>query len=477
MAKPIQMTSKQKMILILLLGAQFMLSVDFSILNVALPDIGKNLGFSLANLQWVATTFSLMAAGLTLLSGRIADLFGRRKLFVGGMLLLGFGSLMGGLSTSPTMLLVARILQGLATAVVTPAAFGLLTTSFKEGPLRTKALSLNGALLSAGFTVGSILGGVLTSALNWRWAFFINVPVALFISIMTPRYLGESRGERVKHLDAAGATTVTTGLLTLVYGVTAFGETGLDHPLTVISLIVAPLAFIMFAIVESRSRQPLLSLRVLQLPTVKWGNIAGFTIFAMETAMVFLTTLYLQKVLGLQPAAAGLAFGLLGVSAFVAGVIAPKYIQQFGSKRTLFIGLMGQGITTLLLVIVGQQRAWLWFILAVSVFNGFLHMTALVSYMVTATSGLSNKDEGVVSSLTSMTQLTSISLGIPLMSAVFTERMNAASTLPTKAAFLHGFHYAIVVDGVITMAVAGLVAARLRNHEPAVSTMAVPATE
>ena len=167
--QPQPLTGRLKLVLAVLLVSQFMLAVDFSILNVALPDIGRGLGISLGNLQWIATAFALCAGGFTLLFGRIADLFGRRRLFLVGLAVLGFASLAGGLATSPTMLITARVFQGLATAAVTPAGLSLMTTSFPEGPARDRALGLNGALMSAGFTTGAVLGGVLTDLLSWRW--------------------------------------------------------------------------------------------------------------------------------------------------------------------------------------------------------------------------------------------------------------------------------------------------------------------
>ena len=170
-----------------LLTASFTLAVDFSILNVALPDIGRDVGFSLDHLQWVATSFALCAAGFTLLFGRVADLFGRRRLFLPGIALLGLSSLVGGIAQEPALLIAARAAQGIATAMVTPAALSLLTTTFPEGRARDRALGLNGALMAAGFTTGAILGGVLTDLLSWRWAFFINVAVAVVVLVVAPR--------------------------------------------------------------------------------------------------------------------------------------------------------------------------------------------------------------------------------------------------------------------------------------------------
>ena len=184
---------RQRLALAVLLAASFTLAVDFSILNVALPLIGADVGLGLSHLQWIATSFALCAAGFTLLFGRIADLFGRRRLFLVGMALLGVSSLVGGLADSPALLLAARAGQGLATAAVIPAALSLLTTSFAEGPLRERALGLNGALMAAGFTTGAVLGGLLTDVLSWRWAFFVNVFVAVAVLAVAPFVLAESR--------------------------------------------------------------------------------------------------------------------------------------------------------------------------------------------------------------------------------------------------------------------------------------------
>lgn len=309
---PARMNGRQRLALIVLLAASFTLAVDFSILNVALPAIGADVGFSLENLQWIATAFALCAAGLTLLFGRVADIAGRRRMFIIGMALLGAASLAGGLAADPALLLIARVGQGIATAIVVPAALSLLLASFPEGPLRDKALGLNGSLMAAGFTTGAILGGLLTDLLSWRWAFFINVPVAVAVFIIAPIVLGESKPTTKLKLDVPGAITVTLGLLALVFGLTNAAEHSWTDPLTLGSLAAAVVLFVAFVAVERKAPSPLVPLEILKRSTVAWGNIAGILAFVTETSLVFLLTLYLQQVLGYTPLGPGLAFAVLG---------------------------------------------------------------------------------------------------------------------------------------------------------------------
>jgi MFS family permease len=210
---PADMTARQRLIAVLLLGTNFMLSVDFSILNVALPGVGRAVGLDLADFPWVATAFALPAAGLSLLFGRLGDIYGRRRLFVGGLALLSVASLLGGVATGPALLLAARALQGIATAMTAPAALALLITAFADDRQRARVLGLNGTLLSGGFTVGALVGGMLVDVLSWRWAFLINVPFALVILALTPIVVPVGRSPESVRLDIPGAASVTLGLL------------------------------------------------------------------------------------------------------------------------------------------------------------------------------------------------------------------------------------------------------------------------
>ena len=470
-----RMTSRQRLILILLLGAQFTLAVDFSILNVAVPVIGQHLGFSLGNLQWIATTFALTAAGFTLMFGRIADMIGRRKMFLAGITLLAIASLVGGLANTPTMLLVARVAQGLATAMVTPAGLALLTTSFEEGPLRDRALGLNGAMLSAGFTCGAVLGGLLTTVFSWRWAFLINVPVGVIILIVAPLLLTESRAEGRQKLDIPGAATVSIGLIALVYGISAAGQDGWGNPITLVSLAVAVVLLVAFWFIELRTAQPLAPLRVLTRSTVKWGNAGGFVTFVGFTAMIFLLTLYLQKVLDFSPLATGLCFGVLGIAAFLGGVTAPRVIGLLGSSRAALVGgLVLQAVAVGAMYFAGDNRGWLIPIGVLGALSSYGHVVAIVGYLVTATSGLPNSEQGLATGITTMTQQVSITVGIPIMSAIATARISSLGEV-TPATTLSGINLSILVNGLIVLVVALIVGVCLKRA--AAKAAAEPAVE
>jgi MFS family permease len=448
-----RISGRQRLILFVLLGAGFMLSVDFSILNVALPQAGAGVGLGVSGLAWITTAYALPAAGFTLLFGRLADLFGRRRLFLAGMVLLSGASLLGGFASTPETLLGARALQGFATAMTIPAAMSLITTTFAEGAVRERVLGLNGALLSGGFTVGALVGGTLVSLLSWRAAFFINVPVAVIILLVTPFLISESRQPDRVELDLPGAVTVTGGLLAAVYGV-------IEKNLT--SVVAGILLLAAFWVIELRSPAPLAPLRILKRPTVKWGNYAGFVVFTMEPAMIFLTTLYLQKVLGFAPLATGLIFGVPGLAAVAAGVIAGRLIGRYGARHVLAVGLSVQGLATLPLVFLGAGRGAL-VVLLPALFIGFFgHVTSIVAFMVTGTSGLPDEEQGLATGLTSMTQQVGITIGIPIM----------ASVAATQSVELTGIHLALSVIVAVTLISVVLIWSGLRPRRESRSELA-----
>ncbi|MEV4097536.1 MFS transporter [Streptosporangium saharense] len=458
---PPRMTAKQRLTLILLLSAGFTLAVDFSILNVALPEIGESVGFSLRNLQWIATAFALCAAGFTLLFGRFADLFGRRVIFLAGMALLGVASLAGGLATSPEVLLAARVAQGLATAAVTPAALSLLTTSFPEGPLRERALGLNGALMAAGFTTGAILGGVLTDLLSWRWAFFVNVPVAVAVLVLAPFVLSEARPAVRPKLDPLGAVAVTLGLLALIYGLTTAGERSWTDPAALAGLGAGVLLLAVFWMIEKRVAAPLVPVAILRRRGVSLGNVAGLLAFATETSLVFLLTLYLQKVLGYSALGAGLSFAVLGVGTVLGGIVGPKVIGRVGGARAIVGGLVVQAASTLPLALLGPEPRWIVLLLAATFVGGVANLVAIVGFMVTATSGLPDGEQGLATGLATMSQQIGITMGIPVMSAVVTAHVHSRG-----GDVLGGVSTAIVVNAALALVTAVTVALFLRSPSP-----------
>lgn len=436
---------RERVVLLVLLGAGFMMSVDFSILNVALPEAGAGVGLGADALPWITSAFALPAAGFTLLFGRLGDLFGRRRMFLAGMGLLAAASLLGGLASSAEVLSTARALQGLATAMSLPSALSLLTTTFAEGARRERVLGLRGALLSAGFAVGALVGGVLVSLLGWQAAFFINVPAAVVVLVLTPFVIRESSAPARAKLDVPGAVTVTGGLLAVVYAVIES---------SMLSGVVGVLLLIAFWVIESRSSAPLVPVRIVKRPTVLWGNVGGFVVCAMEPAMIFLTTLYLQQTLKLSPLATGVVFGVPGLASVAAGVVAGRIIGRFGGRVVLAVSMSVQGIATLPLVFLGAHRLAL-VVLVPALFIGFFgHVAAIVAYTVTGTSGVEDGEQGLATGLTSMTQQMAGTVGTPVLGAI----------AATQAVQLTGMHLALVFDVVITLSVALLIFVRLRSR-------------
>jgi MFS family permease len=440
---PVRMTGRQRLTVFLLLGAGFMLSVDFSILNVALPQLGAGVGLELSALPWVVTAFALPAAGFTLLFGRIADLCGRRRMFLVGTALLAVSSLVGACATNPAMLLTARVLQGFATAIATPAALSLLVTSFSDDTQRARVLGLNGALLSGGFTVGALAGGTLVDVLSWRWAFLINVPVAALIVVATPFVVRASSAPLGVKLDVPGAVTVTLGLLGCVFGIINRNPYALAGGVALL---------VVFWLVEARATAPLVAVGILARPTVKWGNVAGLIVFSMESGLVFLMTLYLQDVLHFAPLSTGLVFGVPGLASMAAGILAGRFIGHHGARRVLAAGLLVQTGCTAPLILLGAAHLWL-AVLIPALFVGFFgHVTAVVAFMVTATSGLPDSEQGLATGLATLTQRIGSTIGVPVLGTV----------AATRASLLSGIHLALVVNVAVTVTIVALVWTGLR---------------
>ncbi|MGW0859030.1 MFS transporter, partial [Streptomyces sp. NPDC002690] len=327
-----------------------------------------------------------------------------------------------------------------------------------EGPLRQKALGLNGALMSAGFTTGAILGGVLTDLLSWRWSFFINVPVAIAVLVIAPTVIKESRPVVRPKLDVPGAVSVTLGLLALVFGLTQAGEHGWGSGAALGWLASGVVLLLVFYAVESRASSPLVPVSVLKKRTVAWGNVAGAIAFLTETSLVFLMTLYLQEVLGFSPLTAGLSFGVLGVGTVVGGSIAPRVIGATSTRSTLLIGGALQAVATLSLVGLGETGSSMWLLLAATFAGGVGNMLVIVGFMVTATTGLADHEQGMATGLATMTQQIGITMGTPVMSAIAAANTDIHDGITTAVIV----NTAVVVLGILTSFLF------LRTRKPAV---------
>lgn len=301
--------------------------------------------------------------------------------------------------------------------------------------------------MSAGFTTGAILGGLLTDLLSWRWAFSINVPVALAVLVIAPTVIKESRPDERPKLDVPGAVSVTLGLLAIVLGLTQAGEHGWGSPSALLPLAAGMLLLVVFLAVERKVAAPLVPLSVLGKRSVAWGNVAGLIAFLTEASLVFLLTLYLQEVLGFSPLAAGLSFGVLGLGTVVGGSVAPKVIGKIGTKQTLITGGILQTLFTAALLGLGDDRSWMWLLLVATFVAGVGNMLVIVGFMVTATSGLADHEQGLATGLATMTQQIGITMGTPIMSAIAT----AAMTGTGASATLGGLKAAIAVNAAIVL--------------------------
>lgn len=466
-ASSARMTGNQVVVLVVLLASQFMMAADFSIINVALPQVGRELGFAAPDLQWIATTFALCAAGCTLVFGRVGDYVGRRRIFVAGMALLAVASIVGGLATSPAVLLVARTLQGLATAAVTPAALALLTTTLAEPNLRARALGLNSVMMSSGFIAGAILGGVLADLLSWRWAFFINIPVAVAAMIVVPLVVTESRAGSHGRLDVPGAVLITTGLFALVFGVSHAAESGIDV-VAATSLLLAAALLVLFWVVESRTEDALVPVGILRLPDVALSNLSALFIFGGETALIFFTGLYVQEVLGLSPLATGLVLLGIGVGQVLGGAYGPRALQVLPPHTMLGVALVGQGAVVLPMVWMTADPMWLVPIVAVQFVNGVFSMLAMLSFMMIATSAVDLDRQGMATGMATQSQQVGIAIGIPLLGAVFTAGLGSSDV--EGPAQLGGLQLAIGIDALLLIAAGGTLGFALHRRRSHATT-------
>jgi EmrB/QacA subfamily drug resistance transporter len=347
MSGPVELTTQRAKTLALLLLAttQFMVVVDASIVNVALPSIGKDLQFAQDDLSWVVNSYTLVFGGCLLLGGRLADLLGRRRLFMTGLVVFSAASLAGGLADSDLWLVIARAFQGLGAALVSPAALSIVTTTFAEGAERNKALGVWGAVAGAGGAAGVLLGGVLTEYLGWEWVLWVNVPIGLGVAALAPRILPESRDEHEhRSFDLPGAFAVTAGLAVLVYAVVDAERAGWGSLQTVGLGVLALLLLAGFLLIESRARQPLMPLGTFRLRTLRGANVVGLLVGMSLFSMFYFVSLYLQQVLGFDALKTGFSYLPLSIAIILSAGAASALVTKVGFKPVLIAGLAFVGI-------------------------------------------------------------------------------------------------------------------------------------
>jgi EmrB/QacA subfamily drug resistance transporter len=447
-------------ILAVVATAFFMTILDVSIVNVALPSIGRSLNFSRENLQWVITAYAIAFGGFLLLGGRAADLLGRRRVFIVGVIVFTIASLVCGLAQSEGMLIISRAVQGLGGAIISPAALSIVMTSFEEGPERNKALGIWGALGGSGAAVGVLAGGVLTKYLGWEWIFFVNVPVGALVLALTPRIVPESRregGER--NYDALGAVLVSGGLALLVYTISRAPDVGWATARTILLLVASVALLVAFLVNERRVDDPLMPFHIFRVRTVTGANVVGLLLGAVLFANFFLLTLYVQNVLGYSALRTGVTFVATAGTAVLAAGVAQALTTKLGPKPVIAVGLVllaGGMIWYSQIPVHGSYAS--------DLLPGYLMVGvgiafAFVPVSIAALAGVVEREAGLASGLINTSQQIGGAIGVAVASTIFTTHFKSltADGKPLPDALTGGYAWAFW--GLAVFAVLALIAA------------------
>jgi EmrB/QacA subfamily drug resistance transporter len=436
--------------LALLAMTQFVIVIDASIVNVALPSIGAALHFSRDDLSWVVNAYTLTFGGFLLLGGRLADLLGRRRMFMLGLILFSLASLAGGLAQSEAWLIIARATQGLGAAIVSPAALSIITTTFAEGAERNRALGIWGAVAGAGGAAGVLLGGILTSGLSWRWVLFVNIPIGLIAATLAPRLLLESKSEDgTEGFDIPGAVTVTAGLALLIYTVVDAVNVGWGSTGTLLRLAGSAVLLTAFVAIERRQRHPLMPFSIFRLRTLRGADIVGLLIGMSLFSMFFFISLYMQYVLHYSPIKAGVSYLPLAIGIIISAGAGSQLVTRIGFKPVLTAGL--------LLI----AAALLWFsrvpapggsfaadVLGPSLLASFGLGFSFVSVTIGAMTGTKPHEAGLASGLINTAQQVGGALGLAILATVANSRTQSllhSGVHNTSVALTKGFDRAFLV--------------------------------
>ncbi len=475
-----KLQNEKRALLVLLCLAQFMVILDVSIVNVALPSIRSGLGFSVNGLQWVVNAYTITFAGFLLLGGRAADLFGRKRVFVIGTLLFSFASLVCAIAEAQGPLLGARALQGLGAAVISPASLAIITTSFAEGAERNRALGMWGAMAGLGGTSGVLAGGILTQAFSWPAIFLVNVPIGLAVAAVARRIVPvDHPGEVVRsHFDLPGAVLITAGLTGLVYGVVRTDALGWGSPGVLIPLAVALVLIGAFLWVEGRvAPRPLMPLSIFRLPTLRAANSVIFLLGSALFAMWFFLSLYLQQVLGHDALETGLLFLPMTLSIVAASTQAPRFIARFGVRTVLTVGMVLAGAGLALLSGVSANGSYASVALPGGIIAAIGLGTSMVPVTIAAVQGVPASESGLASGMINTSRLVGGALGLAALSTIAVSQTNdkLAAGVPALAAQSDGYRLAFTLGAILCLAGAALAATLLRPRRPAEASAGIAA--
>ena len=450
-------------VLVLICFAQFMVILDATIVNVALPSIQSDLNLSEGNLQWIVNAYTLVFGGFLLLGGRMGDLLGRKRLFLIGLVIFTGASLFDGLANSEGVLIAARSLQGLGAALISPAALSIIAITFKEGSERAKALGVWAAIAIGGSAVGLVLGGVLTQYFSWPWIFFVNVPVGIVTFVLSYRLIPESRDEQVeRNYDIAGAITVTGGLMALVYAIVDAQQAGWGSVKTLGFFALAAAMLVAFVVIELRTKAPLVRLSIFRIRSLLTANIAMFLAMSGMFAMFFFNTLYIQRVLGFGPLKAGVAFLPFSAGIMVSAGIASQFAPRLGVRPVAAAGFILSTAGLILLTQLPVHGSYLTNVLP-SILLSSLGMGAVfMPLTLIATTGLEDADQGLASGLFNTSQQIGGALGLAILSTLATSKTPKVGS-PT-ANLVTGFHWAFGAGAVAMVVALGVMVAMLRSR-------------
>ncbi len=452
MSKPAS-PPRLSLILTLLVLAQFVIVLDFSIVQIALPTMRTQLGISLADSQWIVSAYGLTFAGFLLLSGRASDLYGRRRLFGIGLVVFALSSLAGGLAPSESILIGARAVQGVGAAIASATGLSLLVVTFPEGRERNRALSIFAAVSSAAFAAGVILGGVLTATLGWRSIFFVNVPIGIVTAVLATRLLVESRGDpNQRRLDLPGALSVTLGLSILVYALTNAANKGLLSADTLVPLSLSGAVLAGFLVIEHRSGAPLMPLSFLRRGAVFSANALAVLTIAAVSSMIFLLTIFLQTIQGYSALSAGLAFlptALVFLS--VGGFLSARLVTRFGPKPVLLVGMTIQAAGFLLLTRLAVGTSFLTGLLPEMLVVSLGAALAFTAFNIAALSGARRGEEGLASGLINTSTQVGGPIGLAIaVTIVGVVAASVGASVTSAAATVDGFRYAFLGAAVLS---------------------------